>query len=107
MEHLLFDERSIGILRQARLRVGSDIIYLDSSLPVSDDFPAWPDLLSLHRDLMKAKDIDARVSDGTILDLIDSSPETYERAAALLMFLTERSSLQKKVTSYPQTGLNG
>jgi len=23
------------------------------------------------------------------------------------MFLTERSSLQKKVTSYPQTGLNG
>lgn len=107
MGHLLFDERSIGILRQARLRVGRDIIYLDSSLPVSDDFPAWPDLLSLHRDLMKAKDIDARVSDGTILDLIDSSLETYERAAALLMFLTERSSLQKKVTSYPQTGLNG
>src|ERR1035441_5472770 len=77
---------------------------LDSSLPVSDDFPAWPDILSLHRDLMKAKDIDARVSDGTIPDLIDSTPGIYERAAALLKFLTERSAVQKRVASYPPAG---
>ena len=74
--------------------MGKDISYLDSSLPVSDDFPAWPEILSLHRDLIKAKEIDARVSDGSILDLIDSTPETYENAAALLRFwaseLTER-----------------
>src|ERR1035441_8627589 len=80
---------------------------LDSSLPVSDDFPAWPDILSLHRDPMKAKDIDARVSDGTIPDLIDSTPGIYERAAALLKFLTERSAVQKRVASYPPAGLNG
>ncbi len=106
MEHLQFDERSIGALRQARLRVGKDIIYLDSSLPISDDFPAWPYLLSLHRDLIKAKDLDARVSDGTILDLIDSTPGTYEKAVALLRFLTERTDLQKRVASYPTVGLN-
>jgi DNA polymerase III delta prime subunit len=82
MEHLQFDENSIGVLRQARLSVAKDIIYLDSSLPVCDDFPAWPDLLSLHRDLMKAKDLDTRISDGTILDLIDSTPGTYERASS-------------------------
>lgn len=82
-------------------------LSLDSSLPVSDDFPAWPDLLSLHRDLMKAKDLDERVSDGTILDLIDSTPGTYERAAALLRFLTERSALQNRVALYPPDGING
>ena len=82
-------------------------LSLDFSLPVSDDFPAWPDLLSLHRDLMKAKDLDERVSDGTILDLIDSTPGTYERAAALLRFLTERSALQNRVALYPPDGING
>jgi very-short-patch-repair endonuclease len=107
MEHLQFDERSIGAQRQARLRVGKDINYLNSSLPVCDDFPAWPNLLSLHRDLIKAKDIDARISEGTILDLIDSTPGTYQKAAALLKFLTERDVLQKKVASFPQDGLNG
>ena len=107
MEHLRFGERSIGALRQARLRVGKDINYLDSSLPVSDDFPAWPELLNLHRDLIKAKVIDARVSDGTILDLIDSTPGKYEEAAALLTFLTERDALRQKVASYSQIGLNG
>lgn len=107
MEHLKFDERSIGALRQARLRVGQDIKYLDSSLPTSDDFPVWPDLLSLHRDLIKARDIDARVSDGTILDLVDSTPGSYEKAAALLAFLAERAALREKVASYSEPWLNG
>jgi len=62
MEHLLFDERSIGFLRQARLRVGRDIIYLDSSLPVSDYFPPGPTSSASIATWMKAKDIDARVS---------------------------------------------
>ena len=74
---------------------------------MSDDFLAWPELLSLHRDLIKAKVIDARVSDGTILDLIDSTPGKYVEAAALLTFLTERDALRQKVASYSQTGLNG
>ena len=107
MEHLKFDERSIGSLRQARLRVGPDINYFDSSLPTSDDFPAWPDLLSLHRDLIKAKEIDARISDGSIIDLIDSTSASYEKAAGLLTFLTERAALHEKVASYSEAGLNG
>jgi very-short-patch-repair endonuclease len=107
MERLKFDERSIGALRQARLRVGRDLGYLDSSLPVSDDFPDWPSLLSLHRDMVKAKEIDARVSDGTILDLVDSTSATYERAATLLTFLKERTALRERVAPYAQTSLKG
>ncbi len=105
-EHLKFDERSIGALRQARLRVGKEIIYVDSCLPVSDDFPAWPEILSLHRDLIKAKEIDARVSDGSVLDLIDSTPDTYESAARLLKFLGERTSLKEKVATFSEPGLS-
>jgi very-short-patch-repair endonuclease len=102
MQHLQFDERSIGAVRQARLRVGRDINYLESSLPVSDDFPGWPELLSLHRELVKLKDIDQRVFDGIILDLIDSTPATLQKAAEVLAFLTKRSELQEKVLSYAQ-----
>jgi very-short-patch-repair endonuclease len=105
-EHLKLDERAIGALRQARLRVGKDISYLDSSLPVSDDFPAWAEILSLHRDLIKAKDIDARVLAGAILDLIDSTPETYEKAASFLNFLSQRASLKEKVATFSNAGFN-
>jgi hypothetical protein len=105
IEHLKFDERIIGELRQARLRVGKDINYLDASLPVSDDFPTWPEVLSLHRDLIKAKEIDARVSDGSILDLIDSTPDTYENAERLLRFPNERTLLKENVAKFSEPGL--
>lgn len=106
VEYMKFDERAIGSLRQSRLRVGKDISYLESSLPVSDDFPAWPEILSLHRDLIKAKDIDARVSGGMILDVVDSTPETYENAAKLLKFLNERASLKDKIAAFSESGLS-
>lgn len=44
---------------------------------------------------------------GTILDLIDSTPGAYEKAAALLKFLSEQAALQKRISSFPQAGLNG
>ena len=108
IEHLQFDERSISALRQARLKVGKDINYLDSSLPVSDDFPAWAEILSLHRDLIKAKDIDARVSDGgRFFDLSRFNARiSYEKAANLLNLLNQRASLKEKVATFTEAGLN-
>lgn len=107
MDRLRVDERSVGALRAARRRVGKDINYLNCSLPVSEDFAAWPELLRLHRDLIKAKDIDARVSDGTILDLVDSTPGAYEKAEALVKFLADREVLKEKIATYSNAGLNG
>ena len=52
---LPFDEGAIGALRQARIKVGPSLVYLNCSLPIADDFPAWSNMLELHRDLIRAR----------------------------------------------------
>jgi very-short-patch-repair endonuclease len=56
-------------------------------------------LLGLHRDLIKARTIDASVHQGAILDLVDSRLETFEKAQALGKFLQDRTALKAKVAS--------
>lgn len=50
---LPFEESAIGWLRQARIKVGPRLSYLDCSLPMADEFPAWSTLVELHRDLVR------------------------------------------------------
>ena len=94
---LPFDDAAVISLRRARMRVGADLGYLDCSLPTPDAFPAWMDLLGLHSDLVKAKMIDASVSQGDILALVDSRLETFEKAQALVQFLEARMALKAKL----------
>jgi very-short-patch-repair endonuclease len=94
---LPFDDSDVNALRQARLKVGADLGYLGTSLPAPDEFPAWQDLVGLHRDLVKARAIDANVTEGSLLALTDSRLETFEKAQHLLAFLVERDSLKTKL----------
>jgi len=103
---LPFDESDIRALRQARLKVGDSLGYLHCSLPVKDDFPAWSNLLDLHRDLVKARAIDSELSQGTILSLSDSTFETFEKAKELIAFLDRRITLAQKLANSPQPELN-
>jgi very-short-patch-repair endonuclease len=96
---LPFDSNDISTLRQARSKVGEDLGYLGHSLPSIDEFPAWGDLIGLHRDLMRARAIDAEVADGGILALVDSKYETFDNAKALGTFLDERLALKAKLAS--------
>jgi very-short-patch-repair endonuclease len=96
---LQFDETAISALRQARIKVGSSLDYLGCSLPVSDDFPAWSALLDLHRDLIRAREIEVDLTDGTVLKLSDSTFETFEKARALITFLDRRQALKQKIAS--------
>jgi hypothetical protein len=100
---LPFEESDIDALRQARLKVGGDLGYLNCSLPAADDFPAWSNLLELHRDLLKARAIESDLVQGTTLRLSDSTFETFEKAKALIMFLDQRLALKQKLahTSQP------
>ena len=102
---LPFDDADVSALRQARIKVGEDLGYLGCSLPASNDFPAWSDLLNLHRDLVKAKSIDASVTAGNILGLVDSRLETFEKAQALVRFLDERLALKAKLAGTQQPWL--
>lgn len=96
-EQLPFDDSHINALRQARLKVGDDLPYLGASLPAPDAFPAWPDLAGVHRDLVRARAIDANVAQGAILRLVDSTAETLDKAQALATFIDERAALGARI----------
>jgi len=101
-DKLPFDDSDVSSLRQARLKVGEDIGYLDCTLPAPDEFPAWLDLLRLHRDLVKARAIEANVTQGSVLGLVDSRFETFEKAQALVTFLDDRLALKAKMAGTHQ-----
>lgn len=102
---LPFDDAAVTALRRARMVVGSDLGYLGCSLPAADAFPVWADLLGLHRDLVKAKTIEASVTQGDILALVDSRLETFEKAQTLVKFLEDRMALKAKLASTRQPWL--
>jgi very-short-patch-repair endonuclease len=103
---LPFTDDDINALRRARMRVGDDIGYVGRSLPAQSDFPSWPELLGLHGDLVRARSIDASVSQGSVFALIDSRLETFERAQALVKFLDERLALKAKLAGIRQPWLD-
>lgn len=103
---LPFDDAAVVALRRARMIVGADLRYLGCSLPAVDAFPKWVDLLGLHRDLVKAKSIEASVIKGDILALIDSSFETFEKAQALVKFLQDRMTLKTRLADIRQPWLD-
>jgi len=103
---LPFDDAAVIALRRARMVVCTDIGYLGCSLPAADAAPGWADLLGLHRDLVKAKSIEASVSQGDILALVDSRLETFEKAQALVKFLEDRRALKAKLAGTRQPWLD-
>jgi very-short-patch-repair endonuclease len=103
---LPFDDDAITALRRARMLVGADLGYQGCSLPALEAFPAWAELLGLHRDLVKAKSIEASVTQGDTLGLVDSRLETFEKAQALMKFLEDRMVLKTKLAGARQPWLD-
>lgn len=93
------DDADISAMRRARIQVAGDLDYLFSSLPSPDDFPTWPDLVGLHRDLVRARTIDSQVNTGAVLALVDSTVETFRKALELLQLVAERQALRAKLRS--------
>jgi very-short-patch-repair endonuclease len=94
-------EDDVVALRKARLAVGLDLHYLQSSLPEPSLLPTWEELLSLHKDILRARHIDAQVDSGAVHALKDSSVKTFEAARTLTDTLTEYISLHAKVQNHP------
>ena len=103
---LLFDDSAVSSLRQARMRVGADLGYLNCSWPEPSALPDGVDILGLHRDTVKAKLIDTSVRQGNVLALIDARQETFQKAQALVKFLEDRAALTAKLTDSTQPWLD-
>ena len=92
-----FSEADISALRQSRIKIGKDLLYLNASIPSVDDFPEWAVLNEVHRDLSRSRSIEANIALGAILPLKDATFETFEAAKALITFLDRRRTLQRKL----------
>lgn len=99
---LPFEEGAVSALRQARLKVGANLPYLDCSLPMADTFPAWSTLLELHRDLVRARSIENDLALGAVMKLADSTFETFEKAKALIEMLDQRQALKQSFAQVPE-----
>lgn len=101
-DEIPFEEGAISALRQARIRAGADLSYLGRKLPVSDEFPAWVGLKTLHKDLLRAKAIESSITQGNVLNVVDSKFETFEKAQELQKFLDARLNLKTRVAGANQ-----
>lgn len=100
------DDAAVTALRRARMLVNGDLPYLNCSLPVPENFPPWQEIFDLHKDLVKAKSIEASVVQGDILALVDSKLETFAKAQALANFLESRMALKAKLAETRQPWLD-
>lgn len=100
-----FNDEDIASLKRSRMAVSADLTYLPFMLPYPDEFPGWPDLLALHRDLVKAKSIEASVTQGNVLALVDARVETFIKAQELMQFLDDRFALRTKLAAARVPGL--
>lgn len=94
---LPFTDADISGLRRARMAIGASIGYVSCTLPNPGASPQWPELLTLHRDLVAGKAIEAGVSTGAVLPLVNALPETFAKAKTLLDFLHQRLDLCAKL----------
>ena len=101
LQELPVSDSDISVLRQARKALGDDLIYVGTTLPRADEFPLWGDMLALHRDLVRAKTIEAKVETGVVLALADATMGTFDKAKHLADFLDQRQQTLERVATAP------
>ncbi|MBS7350810.1 MAG: AAA family ATPase, partial [Comamonas sp.] len=99
VQELPVADADISALRQARKAVGDDLVYVGTTVPKADEFPQWVDMLALHRDLVRAKTIEAKVETGAVLALADATLDTFDKAKHLADFLSQRQQIQGRVAA--------
>ena len=104
-DELPFGEADIDALRQARIAVADDLAYRGCTLPGPERFPAWGELLGLHRDIARARLIETRVASGVVPELADDSAATFEKARALADWLQARSDTEAQLKAAPRPDL--
>ncbi len=96
-----FGNTEIAAVREARASLGADLAYLGAHLPTPETLPDEAALVALHHDLLRAHRTEALNASGTVMPLIDGSPQTLERAAKLRDLLDKADALHAAVDKDP------
>lgn len=92
----LSDEEA-GQLREARRRLGPDLVYAHARVPSADDLPLVERVAELHEVLSRMKAIESEVARGETLALKASTQEVLDVAREMLGHLEEAMSLLSEI----------
>jgi hypothetical protein len=82
-----------GRLREARRRLGKDLVYVQARVPSADSFPSVSTLGNLHDVLVKRESIEDEVRRGDLLPLKANTPEVLAATRKLLLLTDEMIGL--------------
>lgn len=82
-----------GQLREARRKLGPDLVYASARVPSADALPQAKDIAELHQVLSKMKEIEAQVTSGNLLPLKAITPAVLEAARDLVAKIDEALAL--------------
>jgi hypothetical protein len=90
-------EEEAGRLREARRRLGDDLVYVQSIIPSVDDLPETTTVAELHEVLSRIKAIESEVARGVLLPLKAMTPEVLQSARELLALVEEAIALVEEL----------
>lgn len=79
-----FTEDEVGRLREARRRIGKDLVYVQARVPSADDLLSPKAIAQLHKALLRMRKIDSQVSRGLLPPLKAATQEVLDSARQLL-----------------------
>ncbi len=82
-----------GRLREARRKLGADLIYANARIPSVDDLPSTAEVGQLHELLSKIKEIEDEVATGQVLPLKAATSSVLEAARDLSAQIREALGL--------------
>jgi very-short-patch-repair endonuclease len=94
-------EEEAGRLREARRKLGKDIIYVQSMVPSADELPTTTSVLELHDLIVKRNSIQSELDRGTLIPLKANTPDVL---ASVKDFLDIANSILSVVSELESIG---
>ena len=91
-----------GALREARRRLGNDLVYVTAQVPSSASLLIAADIGRLHQSLVSLRDFEQQVESGHLLDLQAQSPEVLDKARRLLEQVEHAQALAEELEQSQQ-----
>lgn len=92
-------EEEAGKLREARRKVGQDLVYVQATCPSADSLPTTAAISELHEALSSMRTIEAEVERGDLLNLKATTAEVFIAARELLELVEEAKTLAEELES--------
>jgi very-short-patch-repair endonuclease len=88
-----FNDAGVAELRRARRILGTDLRYLDATLPALADLPDGSRIIAVHEDIVNAERLQSLMTQQNLPRLCLTSAQAIERCEALLTSINEVISL--------------